>query len=223
MHGNRWIIALVGIVALLVAGGVLFKIRITPNEPPPLPREPLLERPTVGITDPQRGPATAPLTVVYFADFGCDSCANVWPTIVALEQDAQFKKRVRFVWKDFPTHENAFPEVSDLHRAARCAAADGKFWEFQAAAFARIGEIRLRTPVLQKVIQDAGVNPAALSACMNGSGARSLVDEGQRLNITVTPTMFILETNKRFDGIPPYHVLAGNLRNALAQIDAQKP
>lgn len=212
---------LLGIILLLVAGGIIFKIRTTPQEARKLPAAPLLEQPIVKITDPQRGNENALLTIVYFTDFGCDACANTWPTIQALENDEQFKGKVRFVWKDFPAHENIFPETKQLHQAARCAATMGKFWEFQAAAFARVGEIRLNIPVLQKVIQEAGVNPAAIQACMNSSGIQSQIadtrHEGERLNITVTPTMFILETKKRFDGIPPYHVLAGNIRNAIAQ------
>lgn len=226
MRENRWIIAIIGLLVLLIAGGLILKIRLVPHTPPPQTEQVLITEPTIKITDPVRGNKNAPLTIVYYSDFGCDSCATASPMIDALLEDPQLKNKIKFVWKDFPAHKNIFPESYELHKAARCAAAAGHFWEFERVAYLHMQEIHLKMPVLDKVIQESGFDSTAIKTCMQSPGIASTIqdneDEATQLNITATPTFFI--GDKRVEGLLPYYEFAGTIRNQLATLNyaAQK-
>ena len=51
---------------------------------------------------PALGPATAPVTIVEYADFGCPACWE-WHKLGILDQlRAKYGDQIRFVWRDFP-------------------------------------------------------------------------------------------------------------------------
>lgn len=221
---KHWLlVGTVGILTLLVGGGIFYKIKSSiPTTSVSAPRISITE-PTIKITDPQRGNEKSPLTIVYYSDFGCDSCAGADPILSALEKE--FPDKIRFVWKDFPVHKNTFPESYEIHKAARCAATLGKFWDFERIAFLHTGELRLNTPVLERIISETGLDSAAIHDCMKSPGITGILNdnefEAQALGITATPTFFL--NNIRYEGIMPYYQFAGTIRKILAQIanDAQ--
>lgn len=209
-------------ITLLVGGGIVYQIRSSQGPAPEMQIKTALTEPTIKITDPQRGNQNAPLTIVYFSDFGCDSCAGADPILAALEKE--FPDKIRFVWKDFPTHKNIFPESFEIHKAARCAATLGKFWDFERTAFLHSSEIRLNTPTLSKIITESGLSPEALAECMRSPGIASVIedniDEAERLGVSATPTFFL--NNIRYEGIMPYYQFAGTIRKMLAKIEYDK-
>ncbi len=226
---KRWVILILGTLGLLFIVAVVSVAKISTQHRANVISKsevgkPMLDAPILRITDPQRGPQDAPITITYFTDFACESCSLTWPIVRALENEPQFKGKLHFVWKDFPAHALVFPESLNLHHAARCAASQGKFWEFQEAAFARVQDVRLRVNVLKDVLGVAGLNNAAMQSCIDSPGIASLVnddiDEGKRLAITATPMFFI--NDKRFEGLPEYAMMVGNIRNMLAQIEYGK-
>jgi protein-disulfide isomerase len=80
---------------------------------------------------PVKGPATAPVTIVEFADFECPFCFRVEPTILDLQK--RYNGKIRWVFKYLPLefHKNAMPAA----QAAAAAHRQGKFWEFAKAVF----------------------------------------------------------------------------------------
>lgn len=209
-----------GIAALLVGGGIFFKIKQSaPKSEERVPIAIEITEPTIKITDPQRGPANAPLTIIYFSDFGCDSCAGADQILSALNEE--FGEKIRFVWKDFPNHKNIYPESYELHKAGRCAATMGKFWEFQRIAFLHTSEIRLRHSVLDKVLEETNLDSAAIKKCMDLPGISAAIRdnerEAQQLGVSATPTFFIAGT--RYEGAMPYYQFAGTIRKTLAKIE----
>ncbi len=81
---------------------------------------------------PSRGPETAPVTLVEFADFECPFCQRLAP-----ELDQLWEKRktaVRFVYKFMPLPMHPHGEIAA--RAAIAAQAQGKFWEMEHQLFA---------------------------------------------------------------------------------------
>lgn len=77
--------------------------------------------------DPSFGPADAAVTVRVFGDFQCPACRAAEDGFGYAKQT--YGDKVRFVWDDFPlqsVHPNALPAAN----AARCAEAQGKFWEY---------------------------------------------------------------------------------------------
>ncbi|MEK7183296.1 MAG: thioredoxin domain-containing protein, partial [Patescibacteria group bacterium] len=72
--------------------GVKDKISFTDNV--------TLTEPTITIADPSLGSATAPVTIVNFGDYQCESCAQLEMSLVALR--AEYTDSLRIVWKDMP-------------------------------------------------------------------------------------------------------------------------
>ncbi len=221
---RRWIIGFIGSLTLLICIGLILKIKIPSNAPAPITREKKITEPTIKITDPQRGSPDAPLSIIYFSDFGCDSCANASPEIDALLKDPQLAGKIRFVWKDFPAHKNIFPDSFELHKAGRCAAAAGHFWDFEHVAFTHIQEIHVKLPVIEKIITETGLDLATIENCMRSDGIISALEaneqEARALDVTATPTFFF--GTQRIEGILPYYEFAGTIRSELARIEAKK-
>lgn len=104
------------------------------------------------------GSPTAPVVLVEFADFRCPFCAQFSrQTQPRLVEDFVDSGVLRIEWRDLPI----FGEQSmAAARAARAAAAQGKFWEYTAAVYrdapAR-GKPDLNDAVLQGFARDVGV------------------------------------------------------------------
>ena len=80
--------------------------------------------PPIETIDPIKGPADAPVTIIYFADFACPFCNemhNVWQQVFD-----EYGDNVRMVWKDMLI----YPSSLGLHKAARCAQLQGSFWPY---------------------------------------------------------------------------------------------
>jgi hypothetical protein len=96
----------------------------------------LLRPPVVeGAYDPARvrGDPNAPVTIVDFGDFPCPCCQRAEATLKDLF--AKYKGRVKLAFRDFPLRP-LHPQAEIAAEAARCAAAQGKFWEFHGALYA---------------------------------------------------------------------------------------
>jgi len=83
----------------------------------------MLDRP-----NPQIGPRSAPVTIVEFGDYGCESCM-IWASAGMRQQLLdKYGDKVRFVWADFPVITVESPKAAE---AGRCAYDQDKFWEYQ--------------------------------------------------------------------------------------------
>ncbi|WJY88803.1 DsbA family protein [Corynebacterium confusum] len=81
-----------------------------------------------------RGALDAPVVISEFSDFECPFCSRFHnQTAPALIAEYVDKGLVRIEWNDFPVNG---PHAIDGAKAGRAAAAQGKFAEFQKAAFA---------------------------------------------------------------------------------------
>ncbi|HKX05543.1 MAG TPA: thioredoxin domain-containing protein, partial [Methylomirabilota bacterium] len=107
-----------------LAAAVLLLVGVTAAgaaEPPAATIEPTMTR----------GPAAAPVTILEWSDFQCPFCQQAQATMARLL--GEFPDSVRLVFKDFPlrSHEGALPAAL----AARCAGAQGRFWEYHDLLF----------------------------------------------------------------------------------------
>ncbi len=90
--------------------------------------EPQLPRTKVNIEgSPSTGPENAPVIVVEFSDYECPACRGVHDTVKKVRE--MYAGRIRWVFKDFPLKMHRHAEPAAL--AGRCAAEQGKFWEYQ--------------------------------------------------------------------------------------------
>jgi protein-disulfide isomerase len=104
------------------------------------------------------GSPTAPVVLIEFADFRCPFCAQFSrQTQPQLVEDFVDSGVLRIEWRDLPI----FGEQSmAAARAARAAAAQGKFWEYTDAVYRNAparGKPDLTDAVLQGFARDAGV------------------------------------------------------------------
>ena len=137
-----------------------------------------------------RGPNDAGVVVVEFADFQCPYCQSVVPTLRELLE--KYPRQVRWVFRDFPI-SSLHPAAPIAHEAARCAGAQGKFWEYHDLLFER--SPRHAPEELKQYARDLQIDSAEFERCLDGGTSRaevmSDVREGGRLGVSATPTFFV--------------------------------
>ena len=139
---------------------------------------------------PVRGPATAPVTIVEFSDFHCPYCRRVQPVLSQIL--AKYGDKVNLVFRDYPV-DVLHPQARAASEAARCAAEQGRFWQFHDAMFAIEPDAAPAT--LDRLATGAGLDVAAFAACRTSGKYKAAVqasnEEGAALGIAGTPTFFI--------------------------------
>ena len=147
-----------------------------------------------------KGPAEAPIRVVEFSDFLCPYCRSIAGAFASYVP--QSANRVVLYFKNYPLEQSCNPNVArtvhpgacNLALGAVCAQDQGKFWAYHDRVFGG----PLSNPGLAEVATlaaAAGLDGAALSACMNGSSARDRlaaeIQEAKQARVEATPTVFI--------------------------------
>src|SRR5262249_34687227 len=126
------------------------------------------------VEDPALGPATAPVTIVEYGDFGCPSC-RAWHRAGILSQiRAQYGEQVRFVWRDFPIITPQSPKAAE---AAHCAADQGKFWDYHDYLYERANA--LNVSALKGYAADLTLDVATFSACLDSGRYTAAVDRSE--------------------------------------------
>lgn len=152
----------------------------------------LLQAPRVAVATagrPTLGPKDAPVTVVEFGDFQCPFCRRSEDTVKAMRK--KYGDKVRLVFLDFPLsfHDHAMQAAS----AARCAQAQGKFWQYHDALFA--DQSKLAPADLKATAKKLGLNTKEFDACLDkgkyDAAIKEDLAEGHKLNVNGTPTFFI--------------------------------
>jgi protein-disulfide isomerase len=179
-----------------------------------------LDKPKIDYANPARGAAQPLVTIVEFGDYLCAPCAQLESELNALLKDEGDK--VRVVWKDFP-NSNLHAGAHDAASAARCAGFQGGFWSFHDVLMANQGSISTDNfPILAK---QAGLDGAAISACLDAKDGDPLVDrdleEGLRLRIDGTPYLFI--GDRRISGAIDDQQLRALVDSAIAQAEHAPP
>jgi protein-disulfide isomerase len=151
---------------------------------------------------PFKGPANARVTVVEYADFQCPTCRGLYSIMKAVQP--QFPQ-VKFVFKDFPL-EQIHPWAMTAASAGRCAYQQKPeaFWQLHDKIYDN-QEIISATTVWQTMLdyaRDAALDVDSFRACMSLPATRAAiqksVDEGTKLKIANTPTVFV--NGRRFVG-----------------------
>jgi protein-disulfide isomerase/uncharacterized membrane protein len=149
---------------------------------------------------PDKGPATAPVTVAEYSDFMCPYCRQLG---LALSQFVpQAGGRVAVYFKNFPLDKgcnerlpgSTHPGACHLALGAVCARYQGKFDAYHDHVFSS----ELRNPQPADVVRlagEAGLNAAALQGCLDDPKAKAdlaaEIAEGNRLGVNATPTLYV--------------------------------
>ena len=169
----------------------------------------------VGPEDPADGPATAPVTIVEFADFQCPFCGQLAPTLRRIRE--QYGDQVRLIWKDFPLAQ-IHPRASQAAEAARCASDQGRFWEYHDRLFTN--QRALETSALKQYAKDVGAETARFATCLDSGKyaepVRLASSAASRLGLTSTPTTFV--NGRMVSGAKPYATFAAVIDDELARL-----
>ncbi len=148
---------------------------------------------------PQRGPETAPVTIVEFADFECQFCARGNEVLDKMRR--RYGDKLRVVFKHFPLsfHGHAFLAA----RAALAAEAEGKFWEFHDRLYQTRAEFD--EAKLVAIAKEIGLNQKKFKARLHSADfdAKIIADQelGHTLGIRGTPAYFV--NGRALDGAVP--------------------
>ncbi|HWC77965.1 MAG TPA: thioredoxin domain-containing protein [Blastocatellia bacterium] len=161
--------------------GATIKVLLAPPEPP------VLKIAVAG--RPSRGPAAAPVTIVEFTDFECPSCAYSQPVMERLVEE--YPGKVRLVVCDFPLDQHAY--AMKAAEAAEAAREQGKYWEYIALLFRN--QKALSVPDLKKYASELGLDLKLFNSALDSGRLAPKVledlDQGNRLGVNSTPTVFI--------------------------------
>jgi len=149
---------------------------------------------------PDKGPATAPVTVAEYSDFMCPYCRNLG---LALSQFVpQAGGRVAVYFKNFPLDKacnerlpgSTHPGACNLALGAICARYQGKFDAYHDRVFST----ELRNPQAADVVRlagEVGLNAAAIEGCLDDPKTKAdlaaEIAEGNRLGVNSTPTLYV--------------------------------
>jgi protein-disulfide isomerase len=133
------------------------------------------------------GPKDAPVQLIEFGDFECPYCQKVHVELVRLRE--QFGDKVAIIYKDFPLPMHASSQKAA--EAARCAGAQGKFWEFQDSLFETH---KLQLADLKEEARTLKLDGARFDQCLDSGETAPAVkkdlEQAKRLGLTGTPSFF---------------------------------
>lgn len=135
-----------------------------------------------------RGPSSATVALVEYADYECPYCQQITPILQKLE--AEYKDKIAFAYKDYPLpmHGNA----QKAAEATRCAEAQGKYWEFHDVLFEKK---QLDVASMKGFARDLKLDGAKFDKCLDtGEKAESVrlhAAEAQSLGLQGTPSFFV--------------------------------
>lgn len=175
------------------------------------------------------GSESAPIVLVEYSDYQCPFC-RVWfnQSEAQIVQKFVDTGKVQFVYKDFPLsfHPMAAPSAN----AARCAADQGKYWEYhdklyeaQTALDPSGSTVQYSVDDLKTWAKEIGLNEATFNACVDNNTHATEVQanaaEGQAVGVGGTPSFVVglrNETGTLVVGAQPYATFEAAL-NALVQ------
>lgn len=140
--------------------------------------------------EPIFGPSVAPVTIVEFSDFQCPFCQRVQSTLKALLKE--YPDSVRLVYRDFPIPQ-LHKDAKKAAEAARCAAEQGKFWEYHDLLFAN--PAKQKETDLKRYAADLKLDNDRFAQCLATGRYAKVVErgmaDGKKIGVTGTPAFFV--------------------------------
>ena len=162
------------------------------------------------------GPADALVTVVEFSDYQCPACRQGHEAVRKIREE--YAGRLRWVFKDYPLRMHK--DARRAAEAARCAAEQGKFWEYQDVLYAAQGE--LSNERLEGFARDLGLAAEPFKKCLDEGRYRDKVEkdmaDAKKADIDSTPTFLI--NGRRVSGGLAYDRFKVYIEDSLSRASA---
>lgn len=138
---------------------------------------------------PVKGNASAPVTLVEFADFECPHCKRAQPVLKQLVDE--YKNDVKVYFKNYPLGQHTNARLAA--EASVAAQNQGKFWPYTDKVW---DKSEFLTPAeLEKIAGEVGLDVAKWRADLASSSTKARVDrdraDGVALGIQSTPSIYI--------------------------------
>jgi protein-disulfide isomerase len=165
-----------------------------------------------GETGP-RGSAKAPIEIVMFSDYQCPFCKRAEESVSKVLKE--YKGKVSLYFRDYPLafHDRAKPAAE----AARCAAEQGKYWEYHDKLFEKQ---QLSDEDLVKHAKDLKLDIAKFEPCVKGQKYKEQIEKdieaGSDVGVTGTPAFFI--NGIPLSGAQPFETFKKTIDAELAQL-----
>ncbi|MCX6797821.1 MAG: thioredoxin domain-containing protein, partial [Candidatus Falkowbacteria bacterium] len=191
------ILGLVLLIAIYSFLYVLDQVKIIRQEQQnalALNQQKLVEATLYGTDSYYLGTNNPKLIIVEFSDFACPFCQQF--SSVIRQAGEKYKDKIKIIIRDFPVISE---QSIDLAEAARCAGAQGKFWEMHDALFAKQDDLK-KDPAslgvnLRSLATDLKLNADDFSLCLEDKAYLTVIEQnkkdGDTLGVVKTPTWFI--------------------------------
>jgi protein-disulfide isomerase len=172
--------------------------------------------------DPSRlmGSPDAPVMVVEFTDFQCPYCRSAAPVVKGVL--AKYPDRVSLAVRDFPLGK-IHPQAQIAAEASRCAAEQGKFWEYYDLLLAERSNMEMDSLVAKA--RGLGLDTELFGSCLRTGKYRDRVEkdrqEGIKAGVEGTPYFFI--NRVRLDGFLPAADFERIIETELARAGSKGP
>ena len=145
---------------------------------------------------PSKGPDSAPVLIVEWADFQCGFCARTAPLLENLFK--RYPDQIKVVFKNYPL--SAHKHAEGAARAALAAGRQGKFWEMHAALFKRHPDPPDKRAIAQ-LVKDLGLDAKKFEQDVKSEAIADMVardrKQGDALDLKGTPLIYI--NGRHFD------------------------
>lgn len=145
------------------------------------------------------GGAESPVTIVEFSDFQCPFCRRAAFSLKPYL--GELKKKVRFVFINYPLDNACNPQVTHaMHpvaclaaKASLCAGERGEFWKYHDLAFEN--QKKLSRSTLVALAKRLGIEEKWFSSCLVAPETEAQlareIEEGVRFEVRGTPAVYI--------------------------------
>jgi protein-disulfide isomerase len=177
--------------------------------------------PGVTSADIAIGDASAPVTLIEYADFQCPTCALYAPVIWALLQ--QYGTEIRYVYRSVPLPEHRLASAASL--AANAAYRQGKFEDMALVLYGRQREwtragdaSMVFIEYAQELLLDLDRFTADMTSKENELLLSGLYEQAVAAGLTTVPRFFLNGKEIPLSHLPPdLAVFASVIENALEQ------
>lgn len=151
------------------------------------------ERMSFAIDDAaSKGPSTAKVTIVEFADFECPACQAAQAEVRRVLERGP--NSVRLVYKHFPLEQH--PNALSAARASWCAGRQGSFWRFHDLLFEHTASRKaLGKATIAALAGELNLEAQQMSICLSSAESTDAVardySEGVGAGVVGTPTFFV--------------------------------
>lgn len=163
---------------------------------------------------PTLGSASAPITIVEFADFSCPFSRT--SSFVMRSLATQYPNQFKYIYRDFPLSELR-SIAQNASEAAACANEQGKFWEYHDKLYQN--QDTLEDSSFAEFANQLNLDTARFHDCFAGHIYAKQIEQdyedGLAAGVRGTPTFFI--NGNRIPGSIPQNVL----ENVILSVNAQ--